>query len=66
MMTNASVLLLAQDLKNKKDSELESEHESSATSGEMTTRAGTKYGYVLRRINPKRKCKKGKVSVVSL
>ena len=27
---------------------------------------GTKYGYVLRRINPKRKCKKGKGSVIFL
>jgi len=58
-VTTESVLLLARNLKNKEDSEMESEHESSGTGSEMTTRTGKKYGYIIRRINPKRKCKTG-------
>ena len=56
-------LLLARSLKKKEDSERESELESSATNSEMTTRTGSKYGYMVRRINPKRKCKTGNFSL---
>ena len=62
-MTTESVLLLARSLRNKEDSEMESELESSGTNSEMTTRTGKKYGYMVRRINPKRKCKTGNFSL---
>ena len=57
--------MLARSLTKKEDSELESENESSGTSSGITTRTGKKYGYIVRRINPKRKCKTGKLSLRS-
>ena len=60
------VLTVARSSKNRQDSESQSEDESSATSGKVETSVKTKHGYVPRRINPERKCKKGKLSVTKL
>ena len=64
-VTNKSVLFLERDLNNKEDFELDSEDESSGTGSGMVTRTEKKNGYIVRRINPTRKCKTGKVSPTS-
>lgn len=52
------MLSVARNFKNRQESESESEDQPSE---EVQRRIKTKYGYIPRRLNPKRKCKKGEL-----
>ena len=57
-MLRSVFLSVARNLKIK-ENELENEDETTPTSSGAETRPRKKYSYVARRINPRRKCKKG-------